>query len=100
MANIVAMGTRNPDKIPMDEWRRFYPTVDKMIEGRWRITGRCRICELKVSVSLALIARLSGGSYSLWGTTRACPREDCSGRVQLLGKPPQKDVWVDISRTP
>ena len=93
------MGARHPDRIPDQEWQAAYPSVERMIVGKWEIIGRCELCELQLHVSLTLLARLSGPKYSVWGTTRACPRLGCTGRIYLRGKPPQRGTWFDLSRT-
>lgn len=88
----------DPDRSPEEVWIRAFPTVGKMLDGRWEVFAACQTCDLKATVSLALVARLSGPNFRLWGTSRKCVRRGCPGRMHLRGKPPKGGVWLDLTR--
>ena len=46
---------------------RAYPSIERMLVGKWSLRGACEICDLKLTVSLALLERVCGPKYSLWG---------------------------------
>jgi hypothetical protein len=83
------MGARNPDRIPIEQWRSGYETVAQMQRANWRIIARCRTCHLDMQVDLDLIAWRSGPKTSLWNRTARCRRLKCDGLV---------DFWAAIPR--
>ena len=93
------MAMRRPEAIPLEEWRSSYWTVQRMIDGRWAVTGTCELCELKIGVRLKLIRLAASPAVVLWGRTLACPRWGCQGRMHIEGRPPQMSLWLDISRS-
>ena len=82
------MGTRNPDRIPLREFRLKYETVADMIAGNWLVISWCTTCELSLVVDLQLIRRVSGPKASMWNRAGRCRKLGCHGVTILKAKPP------------
>lgn len=82
------MGQRNLDRIPLAERRREGETVGQMLERRWDVVSKCRVCGLAMQVDLNVVALVSGPATSLWNRTPKCRRLLCSGFVDFYAKAP------------
>jgi len=46
----LAMGDRNPDRVPLSYRRAPCETVTQMLHQRWEVTACCRTCRLELRV--------------------------------------------------
>lgn len=85
------MGSRNPDRVHISQWRSKAPTIADMWRGGWRIHAYCETCGDERRVNLEAMIRINGPGISLWDLTTACPRVVggglCRGRVFFKGCP-------------
>jgi hypothetical protein len=91
------MGARNPDRIPIDEWRSGFETVAQMQKGGWKVISKCRTCGLTMAVDLDLIAWRSGANTSLWNRTARCRRLRCEGVVEFQAHIPRVPGYQALS---
>ena len=77
------MGSTNPDRIPPIQWRMQSETLGEMRANGWRLTSRCRMCQLEMAVDLDLLIRIKGPDLSLWNRSPACRRLYCRGVVDF-----------------
>lgn len=89
----------NPKKVEhysYDDWRSVAPTVRRMIGLRWIVEAECEFCDLRMKVSLPLMARVKGPDYVLWGATGACKRAGCPGKARFFALPPTINHWFEL----
>jgi len=91
------MGRRNPDRIPMREWRSNAETVADMQRKGWDVISSCQKCGLAMATDLVVIARLSGPATSLWNRSSPCRRIGCTGAVVFLAKIPGRSMHEALS---
>lgn len=84
----LAMGHRNPDRVPITYRRAQAQTVAQMIQQRWDVISRCRSCGLVMRVDLKVIAKVRGPRTSLWNRVARCKRIGCNGQVEFQAKAP------------
>ena len=86
------MGQRNPDRVPLSARRARCETVAQMLQQRWEVTGRCKLCHLELRADLRTIAIVRGPGFSLWNRNSRCRRiaagVRCAGIVQFYAKAP------------
>lgn len=85
------MGSRNPDRVHISQWRSKAQTIADMWRGGWRVHALCESCGDERKVNLEAMIRINGPGLSLWDTTSVCPRVVgggfCRGRVFFKGCP-------------
>jgi hypothetical protein len=76
------VGTKRPDQISSDQWRRGVETVRQMHERRWELVGRCRSCgvallvDLRVTISMlgpVVRSASAGDAAASWTSTSGRP---------------------------
>jgi hypothetical protein len=54
------VGRKNLDRYTPADWRNAGPTVQAVIENRWRVYTECEVCELRMVADLRRIALAKG----------------------------------------
>lgn len=80
------MGGRNPDRIPIHEFRPAYETVERMAKAGWKLRTRCEQCRLELNLSWRVVILTLGPNYSLWNRKARCRKVMCSGKVVFLAQ--------------
>lgn len=100
------MGARNPDLICSPPSPLDAVTVAEMHARRWTITADCRACRTRVHVDLAVVRRVLGDDYVLWGKTSRCKvwvrwslDRRCEGQVTFLAQSSQSGSEVPLRMT-
>jgi len=91
------VGRKNLDRYSAADWRRAAPTVQAVIENRWRVYTECEVCELRMVADLPRIANAKGRAFSLWGQTAKCRRMGCPGRVIFHAQPPGANITIAMT---
>jgi hypothetical protein len=92
------MGARNPDRIPIAEWRIGHETVAQMREAGWEVIAVCDgHCRVRTPVNLLHVEKLNGADTSLWNHSQRCKNIGCEGTVRFDAKPPQKSGYDRLS---
>jgi hypothetical protein len=76
------VGTKRPDQISSDQWRRGVETVRQMHERRWELVGRCRSCGVALLVDLRVTISMLGPDFSLWNKHTQCRALSFGGRCR------------------
>jgi hypothetical protein len=74
------LGHRNFDRLPFARQAEGVYTIRQMHRARWSLTTLCDACELRLKVSLPVIAKVLGPDAELWGRHPPCMRVRCPGR--------------------
>lgn len=87
------MGSRNPDRVHISEWRGKAETIADMWKHRWRIRSVCESCGVERQENLDAMIRLRGPGLVLWEKTGVCQRilphsGPCKGPLFFKGCPP------------
>jgi hypothetical protein len=78
-------------------WRSKVETVADMLRERWDVITSCQKCGLAMVADLALIARESGPTTSLWNRSSPCRRIGCTGSVVFMARAPGKTYHEPLS---
>ncbi len=87
------MGAKNLDRIPAAAWRQRIETVADFQRDHIEVITDCPKCGLQMVVDLALVARVSGPTTSLWNRKPRCRKLGCGGRATLKAKLPGKGYY-------
>lgn len=100
------MGSRDPDLICSPPSPLDAVTVAEMHARRWIVTAACRSCRTRVHVDLAVVRRVLGDDYVLWGKTSRCKvwvrwslDRRCEGQVTFLAQSSQTGTEVPLRMT-
>lgn len=88
------MGTKHPDNVAPVIWRGGCEYADQMLERHWTVISQCLVCRTKLATNLRHIVAIKGREFSLWNQRPPCRVVGCQGRVQFLGKPPQRSSFM------
>jgi hypothetical protein len=91
------MGSKNLDRISTVEWRAKCETVADLARDRIEVISVCGKCDLRMTVDLRLIARVSGPATSLWNRKAPCKRIGCSGVVVFRAKFWGRNTYTELS---
>lgn len=99
------MGSRNPDRVHIRQWKSKAPTIADMWRGGWKIRACCESCGDERQVSLEAMIRTFGPALSLWDYTVSCPRivgagSLCRGRIFFKGQPSSGSHFEFLGRPP
>lgn len=86
------MGSRNLDRIHINEWRDKVQTAAQMWSAGWKVRAYCESCGAEQAVDLVRVVQLGGPGISLWDQTGRCKMivgsgGQCTGRVFFKAMP-------------
>lgn len=85
------MGSRNLERITIQERRREGETVSDMRRSGWKIQAHCPHCRINFNMSLDPIICIHGPMFRLWGKSITCPNDACRRPAIMAAKAPGMD---------
>lgn len=95
----MGMNPPAPERRHIADYRKLAPTAGDMFDQNWDIIADCTTCGLKLRVDLVTIIKLKGRQTVLWCAKTRCKKLGCPGKMQFLGKPPERS-WHDVREAP